>query len=75
MLCIGFGTVDSPDVSPMCSIDNLEMFCPMNFFGDLYSHGVLEQIQLGCPSGNLGQFFYLRKSKMNSGRQFDNFSF
>ena len=27
------------------------------FFADLHSYGVLEQIQLGCPSGNLGQFF------------------
>ena len=50
-------TLYSPNVSSMCSIGNLEMFYPMNFFGDLYSHGVLEQIQLCCPSGNLGQFF------------------
>ena len=60
----------SPYISPMCSIGNLEMFYPMNCFGDLYSHGVLEQIQLCCPSGNLGH-----KCKMNSVRHFDNFSF
>ena len=46
-----------------------ELFC------DLYSRGFLEQIQLCCPSGNLGHFFYLHKSKMNSGRHFGNFSF
>ena len=34
----------SPDGSPMCSICNLEMFDPINFFGDLYSYGVLEQV-------------------------------
>ena len=44
---------------------NLEMFYPMNFFADLHSYGVLEQIQLCCPSDN---FFNLDKSKMDSGR-------
>ena len=28
-----------------------------SFFADSYLYGVSEQIQLGCPSGNLGQLF------------------
>ena len=53
----------SPDGSLMCSIGNLEMFYPMNFFGDLYSHDVVEQIQRCCPSGNLGHFFICINAK------------
>ena len=34
-----------------------------------FLHGVLEQIQHGC------NFFNLHKSKMNSGRYLDNFTF
>ena len=44
-----------PVDSPTCSIDNLEMFYPFNFFVDLHSYGVLEQIQLCSPNGNFGQ--------------------
>ena len=65
----------SPDGSPMCSTGNLEMFYPMNFFGYVYSFGVLELIQFCCPSGNIGHFFNLLKSKMNSGRHLDYFTF
>ena len=30
-----------------------------SFFADSYLYGVSEQIQLGCPSGNLGQLFLI----------------
>ena len=51
-----------------------------NWFGDTLSCQHVGQLchrilQLCCASGNLWQFFYLHKSKMNSGRHFDNFSF
>ena len=34
--------------SPSCFIGILDMFYQVNFFDDLYSYGILEQIQLCC---------------------------
>ena len=44
------------------------MFSTMEFFADSYLYGVSEEIELGCPSGNLGQRFYLHKCKMATDR-------
>ena len=44
------------------------MFSPTEFFADSYLYGVSEQIHLGCPSGNLGQHFYLHKCNMAADR-------
>ena len=44
------------------------MFSTMEFFVDSYLYGVSDQIQLGCPSGNLGQLFNLHICLMATDR-------